>query len=270
LATNFIGLAVNLRFVYGADDQTPSFLIQGANTYRLLSDERGSVRLVVNVADGSIVQQLDYDEFGRVLADSAPGFQPFGFAGGLYDPDTGLVRFGTRDYSTETGQWTARDPIGFSGGQFSLYAYVDNDPVNQADLSGRGPYGGGSEEGGVIDEVQRRGTMALNEANRKEIHRIHARKEPRSQLALPPGSEAGGVISEVQRIGFMALNEGVDVDARRRGTMALNEANRKEIHRIHAQTKHVLQLVLPEGGNLQCIGGDISGIGGPSTMSLPR
>jgi hypothetical protein len=27
------------------------------------------------------------DEFGNVLADSNPGFQPFGFAGGLYDAD---------------------------------------------------------------------------------------------------------------------------------------------------------------------------------------
>jgi hypothetical protein len=29
--------------------------------------------------------------------DTAPGLQPFGFAGGLYDSDTGLVRFGARD-----------------------------------------------------------------------------------------------------------------------------------------------------------------------------
>jgi len=44
------------------------------------------------------VQRLDYDEFGRVLLDTNPGFVPFGYAGGLYDADTGLVRFGSRDY----------------------------------------------------------------------------------------------------------------------------------------------------------------------------
>jgi len=54
-------------------------------------------------------QRLAYDEFGRVLGDSNPGFQPFGFAGGLYDADTGLVRFGARDYDAYTGRWTARD-----------------------------------------------------------------------------------------------------------------------------------------------------------------
>ena len=126
-------------FIYGADDSTPSYMIAGTNTYRILSDEGGSVRLVVNVADGTVAQHLVYDEFGRVLADSSPGFQPFGFDGGLYDPDTGLVRFGARDFSSETGQWTARDPILFGGATFSLYAYVGNDPINFIDPTGAGP-----------------------------------------------------------------------------------------------------------------------------------
>jgi len=39
---------------------------------------------------------MDYDAFGRVLNEVNPGFQPFGFAGGLYDDDSGLVRFGVR------------------------------------------------------------------------------------------------------------------------------------------------------------------------------
>jgi RHS repeat-associated protein len=76
---------------------------------------------------------LDVDEFGRVTSDTNPGFQPFGFAGGLYDPDTGLVRFGVRDYDAFTGRWTARDPILFGGGDTNLYDYVGNDPVNFID-----------------------------------------------------------------------------------------------------------------------------------------
>ena len=59
---------------------------------------------------------MDYDSFGNVLQDTQPGFQPFGFAGGLYDPDTKLVRFGARDYDPRTGRWTAKDPILFAGG----------------------------------------------------------------------------------------------------------------------------------------------------------
>lgn len=49
------------------------------------------------------------DPFGRVLADTNPGFQPFGFAGGLYDWDTKLVRFGARDYDSGIGRWVAKD-----------------------------------------------------------------------------------------------------------------------------------------------------------------
>jgi RHS repeat-associated protein len=78
----------------------------------------------------------DYDEFGRVLSDTSPGFQPFGFAGGLYDPDTGLVRFGTRDYDPATGRWTAKDRRGFAGGDANLYAYVGNDPATATDPRG--------------------------------------------------------------------------------------------------------------------------------------
>ncbi len=73
---------------------------------------------------------------GNVLSDSNPDFQPFYFAGGIYDIDTKLTRFGARDYDAETGRWTAKDPIGFNGGLTSLYDYVGGDPVNFVDPSG--------------------------------------------------------------------------------------------------------------------------------------
>ncbi|NJD69712.1 MAG: PKD domain-containing protein [candidate division NC10 bacterium] len=125
------------RFVYGSRSNIPDYMIKGGVTYRIISDHLGSPRLVVNTADGSIAQQLDYDEFGNVLTDTHPGFQPFGFAGGLYDPDTGLVRFGARDYDAGTGRWTAKDPIRFKGGDTNLYGYVLNDPVNFVDPNGQ-------------------------------------------------------------------------------------------------------------------------------------
>ncbi len=108
-------------------------------TYRLITDHLGSVRMVVNTATGAIAQEMDYDEFGSVVRNTSPGFQPFGFAGGLYDSHTGLVRFGARDYDPTTGRWTAKDPILFAGGQGNLYVYVGNDPVNWVDRSGKIP-----------------------------------------------------------------------------------------------------------------------------------
>jgi RHS repeat-associated protein len=56
-------------------------------------------------------------------ADRNPGFQPFGFAGGIYYTDTGLVRFGARAYDALTGRRTAKDPILVAGGSSNLYAY---------------------------------------------------------------------------------------------------------------------------------------------------
>lgn len=117
------------RFVYATKSNVPDYMIRNGVTYRIVSDYLGSPRLVVNAQSGEIVQRMDYDEFGSVVLDSNPGFQPFGFAGGLYDRDTGLVRFGARDYDPETGRWTAKDPIGFAGGDTNLYANVLPDPV---------------------------------------------------------------------------------------------------------------------------------------------
>ena len=131
--------AVTSRFVYGNGSNTPSYLVRGATTYRVIADERGSPRLVVNTADGTIAQQTGYDAFGSVTSETLqPGFAPipFGYAGGIYDRDTGLVRLGARDYDPVAGRWTTRDPMLFANGEVNLYAYASNDPVNRHDSTG--------------------------------------------------------------------------------------------------------------------------------------
>lgn len=124
------------RFIYAGGVNVPTHMEKGGQTFRIITDDLGSPRLVVDTESGEVVQRMDYDEFGKVLQDSNPGFQPFGFAGGLYDPDTQLTRLGARDYDSTTGRWVSRDPIGFRGGQSNLYCYVGNDPVNRHDPSG--------------------------------------------------------------------------------------------------------------------------------------
>ena len=88
------------------------------------------------------MQRSEYSAFGvlvgRTTASSfeAIGGQPFGFAGGLFDPITGLTRFGARDYDPRLGRWLARDPLGFGAGDTNLYAYVGGDQVNLVDPAG--------------------------------------------------------------------------------------------------------------------------------------
>ncbi|MDO5664668.1 MAG: phospholipase D-like domain-containing protein [Bacteroidia bacterium] len=136
-------------FVY-ADGYTPLLMRKGNTDYYIVADIRGSPRLVIKISDGNVMQRLDYDTFGNVLADTNPGYIPFGYAGGFYEYRTGLTRFGARDYFAETGKWTAEDPIGFLSGGYNDYAYVSNDPVNFVDPTGLVPCGGNSDK----DEIK--------------------------------------------------------------------------------------------------------------------
>jgi len=126
------------RFVYTTSGNSPDLMVKGGVTYRFVKDHLGSPRLVVDTATGAVIQRMDYDEWGAVTADTNPGFQPFGFAGGIWDRGTGLVRFGARDYDASTGRWTSKDSTRFRGG-LNLYVYGNNDPVNQIDSDGQSP-----------------------------------------------------------------------------------------------------------------------------------
>ena len=122
-------------------------MVRGGKTYRILSDWRGSVRAVVDATAGTVVETIDYDAWGNATVNDttcaagaacAP-FQPFGFAGGLFDRETGLVRFGARDYDPSVGRWTQKDGAGFAGGR-NFYVYAWNDPVDYIDITGDEPW----------------------------------------------------------------------------------------------------------------------------------
>ncbi|MBI3378080.1 MAG: hypothetical protein HY035_06750 [Nitrospirae bacterium] len=137
-----------MRFNY-ADGRLPLSMTFAGATYYLSYDQVGSLRVVTD-STGNIIKQIDYDTFGNVINDTNPSFSvPFGFAGGLYDRDTGLVRFGLRDYDPAIGRWTAKDPIDFRGGDTNLFNYVGNNPVRYTDPTGLAvivPSGGGDSQ----------------------------------------------------------------------------------------------------------------------------
>jgi len=127
------------RFVYGTNRQVPEYMVRSGSVYRLVTDEIGSVVAVYDVSSGQLVQEREYDSFGRMSPSSwtQPGFsQPFGFAGGHLDSDTDLVRFGARDYDPEIGRWMEKDPSRFGGG-LNMFAYVGGDPLNYVDPAGK-------------------------------------------------------------------------------------------------------------------------------------
>ncbi|MCL4839988.1 MAG: RHS repeat-associated core domain-containing protein, partial [Thermoanaerobaculia bacterium] len=127
------------RYVHATRVNVPDLILRDGATYRLLTDPLGSPRLAIDTTTGAVVQRIDYDEWGVVLLDTNPGWQPFGFGGGMYDTDTGLVRFGWRDYDPATGRWTSKDPILFGGGDANTFSYSFANPVSNSDPLGLSP-----------------------------------------------------------------------------------------------------------------------------------
>ncbi len=123
---------------YHYDDFGLLFALERDNNwYYITTDQLGTPRVVCD-ANGELVKVLEYDSFGQVMADCHPEFElHISFAGGVIDVDTELVRFGFRDYDAVAGKWTAKDPIGFAGGDGNLYGYVNNSAVNLKDPTGQ-------------------------------------------------------------------------------------------------------------------------------------
>lgn len=167
--------AFKKQFIYGTKPNVPDYMFIGSTKYRLVTDQLGSVRLVVKTTDGSISQKIEYSDRGLVTSDSNPGFQPFGYAGGLYDNTAQLVHFGARDYDPQTGRWLTKDPIGFEGGDQNLFGYVGSDSINFIDPSGlyMSPSGGpGDGAGGSAGGSDGGGAGCQHDNDREADYKI--------------------------------------------------------------------------------------------------
>lgn len=115
--------SVMSRFIYASQSHSPDYLVRGALTYTYVKNHLGSVKLVVDSGSGAVLQQVEYGPWGNVASNTAPDFQPFAFAGGIYDPETDLTHFGYRDYDGECGVWSSKDPARLVGGLNSYSAH---------------------------------------------------------------------------------------------------------------------------------------------------
>jgi RHS repeat-associated protein len=123
-------------------------LEKGGIRYYVITDAVGTPQLILKGDDRAVVKKLQYDSYGVLISDSNPSFTlALGYAGGLADEGTKLVRFGFRDYDPHSGRWTAKDPILLDGEQSNLYAYVNNNPIQYRDPCGLFCVGASAYEG---------------------------------------------------------------------------------------------------------------------------
>lgn len=111
------------------DGETVFYHVDGIGSTRALSD-----------AAGQVVDQYDYDAFGRTLTSVGTNINEYLFAGERRDPLTGLDYLRARYLDTATGRFLSVDP--FDGDLRSpeslhRYGYVSNNPVNAVDPSGQ-------------------------------------------------------------------------------------------------------------------------------------
>lgn len=131
------------RFIYGSKINVPDYFISEGKEYRIISDQIGTPKLVIEAGSRKIIQKFNFDEFGILKniddykqSGESKFLLPFGFAGGLIDVQTEIVRFGARDYDPSIGRWLSKDPIRFNGGDTNLYGYTLQDPINLIDPAG--------------------------------------------------------------------------------------------------------------------------------------
>lgn len=115
----------------------------GGQWYNHHYDARGHCTLLTNTS-GVLEQQYDYDAFGFPYFYTATGAKlnasavktRFLFTGREWLNDLRVYDYRKRVYQPELGRFLQPDPLQFEAGDYNLYRYCHNDPVNKFDPFG--------------------------------------------------------------------------------------------------------------------------------------
>jgi RHS repeat-associated protein len=121
--------STTLKYIHGPAIDEPLATDDGTALSYFHADGLGSIVRTTN-ATGAVAFTRRYDAWGNLeLGASEPGYA---FTGREWAPETGLYYYRARYYDPRLGRFLSEDPIRFGAGP-NFYAYVENNPVDNAD-----------------------------------------------------------------------------------------------------------------------------------------
>jgi RHS repeat-associated protein len=134
--------AVDRTYVYGGRvDEVVASQVSGV-WYNHHYDGQGNC-ILLSTINGGLQEQYDYDAFGFPYFYTASGNKllsiprtRFLFTGREWLSDLRIYDYRNRQYQPELGRFLQPDPKEFAAGDYNIYRYCHNDPVNRSDPTG--------------------------------------------------------------------------------------------------------------------------------------
>lgn len=156
--TDANGESLTCKYLYNQSDEPIGYLMFEANgdffaECYYLRNAQGDITAIVD-SKGEVIVRYYYDAFGNRSTDygtsdlfqlivkiSCSSCNVFGYRGYCYDADTGLYYLQSRYYDPETGRFINADDTSYLNATgtvlgCNLFAYCENDPVNNIDPEG--------------------------------------------------------------------------------------------------------------------------------------
>lgn len=123
------------RYIHGPSTDEPLAIERNSQFSFYHADGLGTVTAITD-SNRNVVQSYTYDSFGnsRPTTSLQNSYQ---FTSRERDPETGLYYYRARYYDPVDGRFISKDPASIEGGDVNLFGYVQQNPTNFRDPSGK-------------------------------------------------------------------------------------------------------------------------------------